>query len=147
MGGRGWPIIPLVEGPDWVTGNTFFIRNKRQPTSYWSTAKNRIVPKAPYPDLIVSSSTRYKFRICMVDNKDEHTVLNRSDRITVSLLDREWVQTKLYVALAENNMLVLSTVKMEWKFGDFFSRFGTYYTNNQEYLLASEGFGDEWELC
>jgi hypothetical protein len=152
MNGPTCPIPPLVDGPDWVNGGTFCIRHKREPNLYW--AATSYGTQSDNPNLFVSMHSRSKFRVRGVDlgDDDKETVLIRNDAVVVTLVTAHptWSQSKFYVARdPSNNQLILSTeIRTQWKFGDFFTKFGSANEGRSESnLVVNEDLADEWEFC
>lgn len=147
-GARIWPVFPnLVDGPDWVSGNTFFIRNKRQPQLYWAAVGGAATDLGP--NLIVSTTFRSKFRVHSTEGRSK-AVLIREDRVTVSLVSSQNSLRALYVVRGDAGLLALDSDEKEWKFGDFFTRFGSVWVNKVEVLSVNDedsDLGDEWEFC
>ncbi|KZT33516.1 hypothetical protein SISSUDRAFT_1066095 [Sistotremastrum suecicum HHB10207 ss-3] len=116
---RPWHFIQPVDGPDWTNGSTFFIRNKRQPSLYWSVSE--VTQDAA---IVISDTQKSKFRISGVDldPKDREKVLIRSDRVTISPARSEKGLKALFIGPSEceTDVVVLTGEKSEWRFGDLF---------------------------
>jgi hypothetical protein len=173
-GTRGWPVIPNpVTGPDWVSGNSFFIRNRRQADLYWYVHNDHRIH--------ISEHRRTKFLIRGTEFGDEKKVFIRSDPITIEpvsfaekvfpwkpfvlgdLASRSATpgaegeganENQMFVTKELNSQLGISRSKEVWKFGDLFSNFGVVWEGDNSisekprYSLAvyTESGGDEWEL-
>jgi len=150
--GRDWPIIPNPAiGTDWVHGNAFFIRNRREPHLYWFV-QNDII--------LVSNRRRSKFRIQGVDFDETDLgkkVLIRKDKVTISVVPETAIQSNVqqghFVARGEDNALKVGNMMLEWSFGDLFNAsIGVTWVTEvaQDEVTArymTDDGGDEWELC
>ncbi|KAF8538733.1 hypothetical protein BDD12DRAFT_805899 [Trichophaea hybrida] len=149
FGGIDNTIIPNpVIGPDWVSGNEFFIRNRRQPNLYWYVHNDHRIH--------ISEYRRTKFIIRGTEFGDEKKVFIRSDPITIEpvsfaekvfpwkpfvlgdLASRSATpgnatpttegessdEGRMFVTKELNSQLGISLSKEVWKFGDLFSNFG-----------------------
>ncbi|KAF8253335.1 hypothetical protein K440DRAFT_657311 [Wilcoxina mikolae CBS 423.85] len=138
---------PII-GPDWVSGNEFFIRNRRQPDLYWYVHNDHRIH--------ISEYRRTKFLIRGTEFGDEKKVFIRSDPITIEpvsfaekvfpwkpfvlgdLASRSATpgnatpaaegessdEGRMFVTKELNSQLGISPSKEVWKFGDLFSNFG-----------------------
>lgn len=136
------PIIPPLDGPDWVNNGTYFIRNKRQPKLYWYHVGSYIR---------VSDTRKTKFRIRDVDlDGDDESVLVRSDVVEISLLDNG--TNEMFLVKSKSGRLMISLDPRQWGFHRFLDGFGTMWKNEGdvefEYVIATDADeADEWELC
>lgn len=139
--GNEWPIIPTSEGPDWVDGGAYYIRNKRRPGLHWHHFRG---------DIYVSNTEMTKFRIYRVGFQEgERKVLIRSDCVIICPVE---ITPKGSIGREpENNRLVVSETQSIWGFGDFLDRFkgswGWKGASHQFVTWTGDGCGDEWELC
>lgn len=143
-GGADWPVIPIVEGPDWVSGKTYFIRNKRQPELYWYYSGGYIE---------VSRIQKSKFRI---DEEGaiggveggEPIALIGSDIVEVSMAGQTGKRSLYLGTEPGSNRLVVGDGGL-WSFSSFMDgRFGSVVQGDQEFVTWEEdGNGDEWEFC
>ena len=149
-----------VTGPDWNSGGTFYIRNRRQPDLYWWVHERH---------LHASPHQRTKFRISAVSraaNSAQSTpateVMIRDDTVTVEVMQpRQGASTQSqflrhtrspYVKIE----LTESASNAQWRFGTLVNRdVGVLWeveqgdtTNQLRPFLAvmDEDGGDEWEL-
>ncbi|KAL7276573.1 hypothetical protein RUND412_000415 [Rhizina undulata] len=144
-GGRDWPVIPAVSGPDYVHNGTFFIRNKRQPNLYWYSFEGSIR---------VSDRQKTKFRIgSSTIEQSLQKIMIRDEEVEIRTLDNR--SNPSYVTRGSNGSSVLqvcSDTSERWPFRNFQGRFGTTWEDRghgvQEFVRYTEGEdGDEWELC
>ncbi|KAK0631482.1 hypothetical protein B0T14DRAFT_490031 [Immersiella caudata] len=82
VGGRTFDLIEnAVTGPDWVSGGTFFVRNRRQTGLYWCVHGGWVH---------TSEEKRTKFRVELEEvpkgRKGDEMVLVREDRVVVSVV-------------------------------------------------------------
>ncbi|KAK0716499.1 hypothetical protein B0T21DRAFT_454298 [Apiosordaria backusii] len=158
----GPPIIPNpVTGPDWLSDNTFFIRNRRQPNLYWFVHDTHIH---------TSEQRRTKFRIKqeISTGKSRQSVLIRKDKVTVAAVAETVGSAAVlgngtkYVSIrklkGKSNCLVLANTPHPWVFQDFIDgqvgvRWGTEIEEEKDQgakplvVFMPDGGGDEWELC
>lgn len=140
--GQEIPIIPASEGPDWVHGGAYYIRNKRRPGQYWYHVNG---------DIHISNTEMSKFRIHGVGFPEkERKVLIRSDRIVICPVEN--ISAIGSVGREPgSNRLVVSETQSIWGFGDFVDGFkgswGWKGGSQQFVTWAGDGCGDEWELC
>ncbi|KAF8243847.1 hypothetical protein K440DRAFT_663834 [Wilcoxina mikolae CBS 423.85] len=155
-----WPMFPNpVTGPDWESGKTFFIRNRRQPNLYWYVHGTHIH---------TSTERRAKFRIeKKTPGVREPQILIRDDKITIQVVAEtvtsSAVKNTTYV-LSENSegRLQIGTAIQEWSFGDLLNKHvGVRWESENGCEEAEEvgetakpylvhmlnGGGDEWELA
>lgn len=133
-----WPIIPVVDGPDWVHNGVYFIRTRQRPDRYWYLGPDKI---------IVSETQRSKFRISRVTFALDHSeILIRSDAIQIQPLEIN-LYNRNHINKDPQNKLVLTRTPGEWQFGDLLGRFKE-SPNGNRWLLWTDGEdGDDWELC
>lgn len=105
---RGWPILPTLDGPDWVNNGAYFIRSKRQPNLYWHQAGDYIH---------VSGTQMTKFRVRAVDfgvDDEKGKVLVGSDRVVISPIG---TATPLFMGKMPGFKNVwVSQDEQEWRF-------------------------------
>ncbi|PUU78244.1 hypothetical protein B9Z19DRAFT_1084450 [Tuber borchii] len=138
--GREWPILtnPTI-GPDWVSGKTFYIRNRREPNLYWHYERHQIV---------ISTDRRTRFRIKDEDYEDER-VLIRKDKVTIEPVGSLGTPIGMYVTKNGNgeNLSVRPTREV-WTFSDLFDSVGvTWSISGTQFATSLPDLGDEWELC
>ncbi|KAK4169611.1 hypothetical protein QBC43DRAFT_351663 [Cladorrhinum sp. PSN259] len=162
-GGRGFPMVPNpVTGPDWLSGNCFFIRNRRQPSLYWTVHDDHIH---------AMKNERTKFRISLASSSSgAKRVMTRKDQVTVRVIAEtttsEFVRREgeHYVGI-NSGRLTLSKSKFDWNFenlvcsgigvrwepepqvGDDASDNDSESGENEPILWSMEDGADEWELC
>jgi hypothetical protein len=152
-----------VTGLDWISGNAFFIRNRREPTLFWFVHDDNTI-RASHQD-------RTKFRITCYNDQgvNERKVLIRSDQIIIRSLQRPAVgriSAPTTVKSGENGRLELgiNETGKQWHFGNFINTFGVqagdehdtqgnvtrmsgrYVTVMNKDPNAEQDWGDEWEL-
>jgi len=143
--GRNWPVLanPVI-GPDWVSGKTFYIRNRRQPQLYWY-----------YQDylIVISTSHRTKFRI-KDEEYDEERVLIRSDKVTIEPVGTLGTPIGLYVTKSgDGQKLTAGSTRQIWTFSDLFDSVGVTWASESGFASGTQfatslpDLGDEWELC
>ena len=152
--GQNWTIIPITNVPDWVSGRTYFIRNKRQPESYW------YVDHGHDNRIHVSTELRTKFRITAAQpqkgTKDH--VLIRSDLVMIECVGRpsaSRTEPALFISASSpsGGRLEVSTKLKHWHFGAFFEAFAVDASKNELGQLDNVlywtigGEGDVWEPC
>lgn len=153
-----WPIIANpVTGPDWVSGGSFFIRNRRQNDLYWYVHDDHIH---------TSNSHRSKFRITKTAPGNIDTdplVLIRDDDVTVQAV-KETLSSCITATSSEyvsidgdtHRHLVIGATAGGWRFGAFLNKeigvrwevYDEHGPNCHQGFLAhmEDGGGDEWEL-
>ncbi|KAF1998463.1 hypothetical protein P154DRAFT_602891 [Amniculicola lignicola CBS 123094] len=146
-----WPVIAIpAEGPDWVDGGAFFVRNKRQRTRYWFCA--------PDGSIHVSTTHQTKFRIRRAAGTsgqastlaagDLKQILIRKDMVTVQAIG-----SLFYVSIPASGRLAQTAALVTWSFGRFFAGLGARWEADSAgverlYVVGTnEDEGDEWELC
>jgi len=143
--GRDWPVLanPTI-GPDWVSGDTFYIRNRRQPQLYWY-----------YDDylIVISTTRRTKFRI-KDEAYDEERVLIRKDKVTIEPVGPLGTPIGKYVTKnADGEKLTVSSTRQVWDFSDLFDGVGVTwnaesgFASGTQFATSVPDLGDEWELC
>lgn len=146
-----WPILnDLAEGSDWISGKTFFIRNKRQRTRYWYDPGNGFVQ--------VSTSMHTKFRITRTSAAlqlvagDAQQILTRDDTVEVVPVGSRG--SPRYIQAAASGMLTISTTRGSILFRNFLLGLATVWKQtNAGNMIPSVSWadvadeGDEWELC
>ncbi|KAK0657749.1 hypothetical protein B0T16DRAFT_386232 [Cercophora newfieldiana] len=161
VGGRTFELITNpVTGPDWFSGGTFFIRNRRQPQLYWCVHNSYVH---------TSTDRRTKFKVELEDppkDTDAKMVLIRSDRVIVtvveeahgSLGERKYLGVEDFNNGAVSRLALVSTPHV-WTFGDLVLKrvgvrwedvrdgSGNVTENRPTVVPMSEGGQDEWELC
>ena len=155
--GHNWTVIPITDVPDWVSGRTYFIRNKRQLDSYW------YVDHGHDNRIHVSKELRTKFRITAVQSQagtEEH-VLIRSDLVMIECVNGPEASkdepTRFITASSSSGRsggkLEVSTSLKHWRFGTFFEEFAVVASRNGRGQLdnviywTTGGEGDVWEPC
>jgi hypothetical protein len=150
------PMFPTISGPDWLSGGTYFIRNRRQPKIYWWAHDTHIH---------TSEQRRTKFLVRRETETGIPAVLNRPDKITVHVV-AETVNSAaaskgtLFVAIRapDSNCLHLKNTPHVWTFGNFINRdvgvrWGKEIKSEENepekslLVYMTGGGGDEWELC
>jgi hypothetical protein len=154
--GRNWAMVPQSSigtgcTTDWISGNEFFIRNKRQPNLYWWV----------YNDHIHTSDTRRtKFRITKTTaGFKDPVIMIRDDDVTVEVVAEtvsgagsRFTQYVSIEGAGVGGHLQLSGDKMKWKFGALLrGEVGERWdvikdVDNGLLVHMIEGGGDEWEL-
>ncbi|CUS14773.1 unnamed protein product [Tuber aestivum] len=143
--GRDWPVIsnPTI-GRDWITGGSYYIRNRRQPNLYWYREGVRIV---------ISTNRRTQFRIKDVDFDDER-VLIKKDEVTIEPLNSLGHPTGDYVVKnGDGQKLSVGATRQVWDFSDLFDGVGVTWTGEDgsssdiQFATSLPDVGDEWELC
>lgn len=155
-GGRDWPIAPIVEGPDWVNGGSYFIRNKRQPNLYWYHFNGEIH---------VSERQKTKFRVIAVGKPElaKDAVLIGSDEVEIHPIETGSPNSMiLYVSTGGENIsnkLLVSGAQKSWKLNKLRDSFGTTWEQKggsesiQELVTwcdpsnLENSNADHWELC
>ncbi|KAF8971237.1 hypothetical protein BDZ97DRAFT_1914236 [Flammula alnicola] len=151
-----YPIIPdPVFGTDWLNGNTFFIRNLRQPELYWFVL-----------DDVIRVGKDHRSKFCVrgtAFNADDKKVLIRSDKITIEAVPETIIRTSyiprnaitpqrypISLVQEETPKLRIGDRPVQWLFGDLFLHIGVSWdwrTQSQYATYMPNGGGDEWELC
>ncbi|RPB06888.1 hypothetical protein P167DRAFT_540516 [Morchella conica CCBAS932] len=147
--GREWPVAPVAAGRDWVNGNTYFVRNIRQPNLYWFDDGSN--PGILY---ISNGGNKTKFRVVGTDMGSVKRVLIRSEVVRLEIPQSGNSPTR-HLLCDYNNRLVCASGGGGWtfKFGDLLGRFGTRFIGKNQlgiYGAVTWGEGndpDEWELC
>ena len=114
--GRDWPVFanPTI-GPDWVSGKTFYIRNRRQPNLYWYYQ---------YQGIVISTDRRTKFRVKDEDYDDER-VLIRKDKVTIEPVGSLGTPIGMYVTKnGDGEALSVGSTRHVWTFSDLFYSIG-----------------------
>ncbi|KAK3356813.1 hypothetical protein B0T25DRAFT_603399 [Lasiosphaeria hispida] len=164
-GGRSFSLIlNPVTGPDWLSGGTFFIRNRRQPNLYWFLHREHVH---------VSDEGRTKFRVDMAkptrQQQDlKQLVLIREDEVYVSIVTETTTSfvvrddKKRYLGLAPNSSAgsprkVTPVIDAHpWTFGNLLcNSVGVIWEPEEgdgeemrpHLAHMTEGGADEWELC
>ncbi|CEL00669.1 hypothetical protein ASPCAL00267 [Aspergillus calidoustus] len=154
----------LVTGPDWLSGDTFFIRNRRQPNLYWWVHDTHIH---------TSEQRRTKFRIQKTPGHDDTTiagsckpVLIRKDHVHVGVVTETVTSSAVtggaqFVSIRDtknkSNSLTLDNKPYLWIFGELLQqkvgvRWGDEIPEEKGQMkpllvfMPNDG-GDEWELC
>ena len=143
--GRDWPVLanPTI-GPDWVSGKTFYIRNRRQPSLYWYSENCLIV---------ISTYRRTKF--CIKDKSyDGERVLIRKDEVTIEPVGSLGTPIGMYVIKGGyGEVLTVGSTRQVWDFSDLFDSVGVTWADETEFSPETQfatslpKLGDEWELC
>ena len=143
--GRDWPVLanPTI-GPDWVSGKTFYIRNRRQPSLYWYSENSLIV---------ISRYRRTKF--CIKDKSyDGERVLIRKDEVTIQPVGSLGTPIGKYVIKSgDGEVLTVRSTRQVWNFSDLFDSVGVTWADETEcspetqFATSLPKLGDEWELC
>ncbi|RPB02011.1 hypothetical protein L873DRAFT_572517 [Choiromyces venosus 120613-1] len=143
--GRDWPILcnPTI-GTDWVSGNTFYIRNRRLPGLFWYRSGGR---------LVLSTTRRSKFLITDSDVDDER-VLIKTDNVTIMPVGYLNLPFGEYVYKnADGAKLSIGGTKQVWLFSDLFNSIGatwaseTGFADGTQFAISAPKGGDEWEPC
>ena len=138
--GCDWPILanPTI-GPDWVSGKTFYIRDRRQPNLYWYYQ---------YQGIVISTDRRTKFRIKDEDYDDER-VLIRKDKVTIEPVGSLGTPIGMYVTKnGDGENLRVGPTREVWTFSDLFDSVGvTWSISGTQFATSLPDLGDEWELC
>ncbi|KAK4443181.1 hypothetical protein QBC34DRAFT_478348 [Podospora aff. communis PSN243] len=161
VGGRTFDLIEnAVTGPDWVSGGTFFVRNRRQRELYWCVHGGYVH---------TSEEKRTKFRVELEETpegQEGKMVLVRGDRVVVSVVqeaysvelgDRKYLGVEDFDGGQVSRLALVSTPHV-WTFGDLVLkkvgvrwedvRDGSGNVESRPTLVPmSEGGEDEWELC
>lgn len=133
-----WPIIPIVDGPEWVHNGSYYIRNKRRPGRYWTFNGFRVG---------VSETEMDKFKIVSVGNGNVGSeILIRSDIIQIYPLNHDGVAGHL--GMDGEQSLVVSDTPGEWRFGDLLGGFRDLSFGKHGLVKwTADKEGDDWELC
>jgi len=158
-GGTIWPLIPNpVQGPDWISGGEFFIRNRRQPNLFWYIWDNHI---------LTSESRRTKFSVKISgtsDTEPDPMVMIRADKVSVRAIldtvstDALTPHNAIYVSIAKSgrSYLEMSVEYKEWGFGELVNKaIGVRWDHVKGFPTCEaplltympSGGGDEWELA
>lgn len=140
-----WPIIPVVDGPDWLHNGTYCIRSKRRPDRYWSCDSSLV---------FITDSRSYRFRICRVNfTIGDSDVLVRSDRIHIIPLHYSNGET-MYVGTVDekssavgDTRLIVRAKPVDWAFGELLGGFRESppgLVPNIKWTGSNDG--DDWEL-
>ncbi|PUU78691.1 hypothetical protein B9Z19DRAFT_1083368 [Tuber borchii] len=142
---RNWPILanPTI-GPDWVSGKTFYIRNRRQPSLYWY-----------FEDCLIAISTRRRTKFRIKDRRyDDERVLIRKDEVTIEPCGSLGTTIGKYVIKnGDGEMLSVGSTRQVWDFSDLFDSVGvtwvdgTDFSPETQFATSLPKLGDEWELC
>ena len=153
------PIIPNpVQGPDWISGGEFFIRNRRQPNIFWYIWDNHI---------LTSESRRTKFSVKISgtsDTEPDPMVMIRADKVSVRAIldtvstDALTPHNAIYVSIAKSgrSYLEMSVEYKEWGFGELVNKaIGVRWDHVKGFPTCEapiltympSGGGDEWELA
>ena len=137
---RDWPVLanPTI-GPDWVSGKTFYIRNRRQPNLYWYYQ---------YQGIVISTDRRTKFRVKDEDYDDER-VLIRKDKVTIEPVGSLGTPIGMYVTKnGDGEELSVGSTRHVWTFSDLFYSIGvSWHGDGNQFAISLPDLGDEWELC
>lgn len=133
-----WPIIPVVDGPDWVHNRAYFIRTRQRPDRYWHMSG---------VDIVVSETKRSKFHIRRVAfAKDGLKSLIRSDRIQIHPLEK-YFDSLLPIGMSQNR-LTRTRTPGDWQFGKLLGGFKESGSAGERFVESTVGDdGDDWELC
>lgn len=133
-----WPIIPVVDGPDWVHNGAYFIRNRQRPDRHWHISGYNIV---------VSETKRSKFYIRRVAfAQDGLKTLIRSDRIQIHPAEKIF-DSHLTIGMSQNR-LYRTHMPGEWQFGELLGGFKESGSAMERFVVSTAGDdGDDWELC
>jgi hypothetical protein len=148
--GHEWAVAPVVPGRDWVNGNTYFVRNIRQPNLYWydGGSNGRLC--------VSDGGPRTKFRIVGTNLGIDKRVLIRSDHVRLETPQTLNNPTKHLRNEGNNRLMCSSLGGRYWtfRFEDLLGKFGTMWLEGsatpwmQGHVTWSEGDDqDEWELC
>lgn len=138
--GGDWHPVPISDQLDWVHEGTYFIRNKRQPQLYWYYPGGSVIH--------LSETQKTKFRVCgTAFAKGERKYLIRSDEVEFRRIDES--RTSYLSKNPGSNTVRISYDARAWKFGDLLGGFSTTYgiMGNGILACATDGDGDNWELC
>lgn len=154
-----------VNGPDWLSGGYFYIRNRRQPSLYWWVHGQHVH---------ASENRRTKFRIQLCEpvpdiNNQSPVVLVRKDKVQVEVVPETATLTyamdsRKYLCipddLSQNTIacVMLSSTPYPWTFENLVCKqIGLRWRNGTQdsggisedplLVLAGEPGADEWELC
>ncbi|KAI0050669.1 hypothetical protein FA95DRAFT_1555387 [Auriscalpium vulgare] len=130
------PLIPSQPITDYISGNTFYIRCKIDPSKFWY-----LHPE--HKNVLLSREDRTLFRVSAVSPTDGRTtVLIDSDEVKIACPD-----AAPHIYLKQNNdRLSFSTEKNDEvtvKFGSFKK---TFKAAGMELIRMADGSGEEWEL-
>ncbi|PUU78690.1 hypothetical protein B9Z19DRAFT_1083365 [Tuber borchii] len=140
-----WPVFanPTI-GPDWVSGKTFYIRNRRQPSLYWYSA-----------DYLIFISTDRRTKFCIKDKSyDGERVLIRKDEVTIQPVGSFGTPIGKYVIKSgDGEVLTVGSTRQIWDFSDLFDSVGVTWADETEFSPETQfatslpKLEDEWELC
>jgi len=132
--GRIQSIIPVFDFTDPISGNTFFIRSKVDPSLYWYSPDSTNADAHVY----TSRTARTRFRVGKRNAQaSQSTVMIQSDDVYISLPNDD-----RYVIVSGNSSLVVADKEEVFKFGDFTDGFVV----KGEEIFKTQGGGEIWEL-
>lgn len=138
---RSWPILPTLDGPDWVNNGTYFIRCTRQQNLFWHHAGDYVH---------VSGTQKTKFRVRAVDfgiDDEKGRVLIGSDRVVISPVESSDL---LFVGKMPGYKNVwVSQEKQEWRFDSLLGGFKISWgiRGNAALQWTDIDDGDDFVLC
>ncbi|KAL0639069.1 hypothetical protein Q9L58_001951 [Maublancomyces gigas] len=138
---RVWPILPTLDGPDWVNNGAYFIRSKQRPNLYWHHGGDNIH---------VSETQMTKFRVRAVDfgvDDEKGKVLIGSDRVVISPIR---TGTPLFIGkMLGCKSVCVSENEQEWRFDSLRGRFKIAWGLPGSAVLQWTNIddGDDFVLC
>ncbi|KAF2757482.1 hypothetical protein EJ05DRAFT_529186 [Pseudovirgaria hyperparasitica] len=133
---NGAGMLDQASRTDHISGGTFYVRSKSEPSLYWWAAETggRIYATR-------QGRTRFQIRIDAEDDRSK-TVMIKSDRVVLCAAH----DPKLKVS-TEAGELCLDKHSDSFDFGDFKHRFLAGGMYDKEVVKRVDfGFGEEWEL-
>jgi len=175
-GGRGLDPIPNpVTGPDWVSGGTFFIRNRRQPRLYWFLHTNK---HSSHFHASEEGRTKFKIELAKTTRQQRELevrgqlVLVRDDLVKVSIVAETTTSSAVlrdkmtYLGVATTSSANGTSVRKlapvrdehQWTFGQFLcgsvgviwepeTAIDGVLENTPVLTYVTKEGADEWELC
>jgi len=152
--GGNWPVLPNpVVGSDWVSGKTFFIRNRRQPGTYWWVHDTHIH---------TSEQRRTKFRIDLTGTAPckDPVILVRKDSVRIAAIPETTTSAAVtrgvvYISKgrSESGRLEMAEEGHSWLLEELLiTRVGVRWVSDRQGHVRPElthmpnGGSDEWEL-
>ncbi|KAL2195535.1 hypothetical protein P885DRAFT_78977 [Corynascus similis CBS 632.67] len=161
-------IPDMVNGPDWLDGGYFYVRNRHQPSLYWWVHGQHVH---------ASEKRRTKFRIQLCEkvpdineNLKSPVVLIRKDRVHVEVVPEAGMPTAVtgsrkYLGIPEPlsqgrvNCVMLSSAAYSWTFENLLCKHigirwrdetaqgGAGVSEDPLLVLTEEPGAEQWELC
>ncbi|KAF4454233.1 hypothetical protein F53441_3233 [Fusarium austroafricanum] len=126
------------ERTDVISGGSYYIRSKSNPSMYWMAKDGQIWATT-------QGRTRFIFRIDAEDDKNS-TVLIGKDYISITAVGEN---NQKYVSVSDNGELVLGGHSCRMYYNDLKKNFlaqGETGHSGSALITKNEGHGEEWEL-